>query len=576
MPLTCKFMNNKLKENRPILFFSLAWFLVNLVQAYFTEVHADEAYYWVYSLFPAWGYFDHPPVIAILIKLGYSLFANELGTRIFPALLGAGTVYIVYQLLPQGKRDIRLYILVVSAVSLMHLNVAGFMALPDIPLVFFASLFYLVLKRYLVEDRMIQALALGLIIALMMYSKYHALLVIFFTILSDWRLILRRTFWVIVAVSLVLYLPHILWQVQNNFVSFEYHLVYRNDPFQPRQILEFIGNQLLVTGPFVGFLLLYLAFSRRAGDAFERMMKFNLVGFFGFFLISSFRGHVEPQWTAAAFPPMIVLALIQADGFRKLKRWLVILGFATIPVILVMRLFLMVEFLPLPSHISNMIHQQDTWARQIEEVAGDRPVVFRNKFQYPSLYWFYTQKTAFTRNSIYYRRNQYDVWDLEHELQGKQVFLAGYGWDPEIDTLQTIYGETYYYEIDKYCSYNNIKIRIQESPESIIQGDSLQLSIRIENPNDYPVCLDCPCDMPPTLVAVFRNQEGKFSYSRQMDPPEVSVLEPGNTVDYAIKVRVPEIPGPYQLMVSFRSKYLNPGINGKPVRIEVAPPADPA
>ena len=112
-------MNNKLKKNQSILLFSLAWFLVNLLQSFFTELHADEAYYWVFSEFPAWGYFDHPPMIAFLIKLGYSIFQNELGVRLFPSLLGAGTIFITYKLLPPEYREFRLYILVVSTISLI-------------------------------------------------------------------------------------------------------------------------------------------------------------------------------------------------------------------------------------------------------------------------------------------------------------------------------------------------------------------------------------------------------------------------------------------------------------------------
>ena len=257
-----KIMNNKLKENRYILLFSLAWFLINLIQSYFTELHVDEAYYWVFSEFPAWGYFDHPPMIAILVKLGYLLFHNELGVRLLPSLLGAGTIFVTYKLLPSELREIKLYILLVTTISLMHINVAGFMALPDIPLVFFASLYFLILKSYLTQDRLSQALLLGIIVALMMYSKYHAALILFFTLLSNWRLMLRRTFWIIVVIAGLLYLPHILWQVKHDFVSFQYHLMDRNSSFQLKYVLEYLGNQLLVTGPFTGVLLLYLAISR--------------------------------------------------------------------------------------------------------------------------------------------------------------------------------------------------------------------------------------------------------------------------------------------------------------------------
>ncbi len=48
--------------------------VISLFQAGFTELMDDEAYYWVYSRHLDWGYFDHPPMVALLIKMGYGLF----------------------------------------------------------------------------------------------------------------------------------------------------------------------------------------------------------------------------------------------------------------------------------------------------------------------------------------------------------------------------------------------------------------------------------------------------------------------------------------------------------------------
>jgi hypothetical protein len=560
------------KENTKIAWFALAWFLINLVQSYFTEILEDEAYYWVYSQFPAWGYFDHPPMIAMLIKLGSMILPGELGVRLFPCLLGAGTIMIVYQLIPKGNRDPRMFIICIIAITLMHLNVAGFLALPDIPLVFFTSLFFLVLKRFLTEDRMVQALGLGVIIALMMYSKYHALLIIFFTILSDWKLILRKTFWVIVAVAVTLYLPHIIWQVKNNFVSFQYHLISRNDPFQSRQILEYLGNQLLVTGPFVGVLLLFLAFARPAKDAYERMLKFNLIGFFGFFFLSSVRGHVEPHWTAAAFPPMIVLAMLNLGHYPVLRKWLRVLGLASIPVILVIRLYLIVEILPLPVQVSRMFHNKDIWVKQIGAVAGDRPVVFTNKYQHPSLYWFYNKKLAFTRNNVMYRRNQYDVWNMEEELQGKQVLLTYWGKVDSVQVIATVWGDVYYYNIDRFCAFNRLTVKILEKKLQSSPGAQIMVPVRIGNPTHQRVCLDCPCDLPPQLYQSVVDRDRLFHIDRIQQQPSLTSLEPGEEMLLDIQIQAPEKPGNYLLSISFGSELLVPGINGVPVKLRVTDP----
>ncbi len=568
-------MREHFRDNKAILLFCLAWFFLNLLQAFFTEIMEDEAYYWLYSEFPSWGYFDHPPMVAILVKLGYSIFPNELGVRLFPSLLGAGTIYIIWQLIPERSRNKNLFMLTVFAISLMHLNVAGFIALPDIPLVFFASLFFLILRRYLEEDRIGQAILLGVIVAMMMYSKYHALLILFFTILSDWKLIIRKSFWLIVAVAVILYLPHIIWQIKHDFVSFEYHLIARNDPFQPRQILEYLGNQILVTGPFVGVILLYLAFSRKTAGSFERMLKFNLIGFFGFFFLSSVRGHVEPHWTAAAFPPMVILAFLNLNGKDKLRKWLRILGIVSIPAILLIRIYLVWNILPLPNHVSKMFHDKDIWSAQIEEVSGDRPVVFMNKYQYPSVYWFYTGNTAFTRNNNLYRRNQFDVWPLEHQLEGQSVVLSH--WDRTKDNLKvhpTIHGEFPYYEIDKYCSFNRLKIEILKKEIESAADAEFTVAIRILNPTSFRVCMNCECDLSPLLIYTYYSKNIRVSSTTIEPQPELGSLEPGEELLLDVPLIAPTDPGMYSLSVSLGSAILIPGINGTPVNLLVNSPAD--
>ena len=56
------------------------WWLINLLQAAFTELAHDEAYYFMFSQQLDWGYFDHPPMTALLIWLG-SFMGGEFGVR---------------------------------------------------------------------------------------------------------------------------------------------------------------------------------------------------------------------------------------------------------------------------------------------------------------------------------------------------------------------------------------------------------------------------------------------------------------------------------------------------------------
>src|SRR6478672_9195926 len=131
------------KYHLPLFF--IAWTLLNVIQAANTVLLNDEAYYWVYSNFLDWGYFDHPPMIALQIKSGYFLIHNELGVRLFIVILNTLTLVIIHRLLPR-KND-RLFYAIAGSIALLQLG--GFIAVPDIPLVFFVALFFLRYKKFI-------------------------------------------------------------------------------------------------------------------------------------------------------------------------------------------------------------------------------------------------------------------------------------------------------------------------------------------------------------------------------------------------------------------------------------------
>ena len=121
-----------LQKNHRLTFYGL-WLLLGLMQSGLTELQDDEAYYWVYSQYLDWGYFDHPPMIAVLVKMGYAIFPNELGVRLFPLLLNIFSLVIIEKLI--DKKNPRLFYGI--ALSMAVIQVTGFVAVPDIPLIFF-------------------------------------------------------------------------------------------------------------------------------------------------------------------------------------------------------------------------------------------------------------------------------------------------------------------------------------------------------------------------------------------------------------------------------------------------------
>src|ERR1044072_9402172 len=125
----------------------VALVLLGLVAAAFTPLTFDEAYYWTWSKHLAGGYYDHPRMVAVLIRLG-SLIAGdtELGVRLVSVLLAIPMSYAVYrttEILFGGRR------LAASATILLNVTlmaaVGTLIVTPDAPLMVASSfvLFYL-------------------------------------------------------------------------------------------------------------------------------------------------------------------------------------------------------------------------------------------------------------------------------------------------------------------------------------------------------------------------------------------------------------------------------------------------
>src|SRR3954471_15847575 len=71
---------------------------LRLIAAAFTPITFDEAYYWMWSKHLAGGYYDHPPGVAIVIRLGTMIAGDtELGVRLVSILLALPMSWAVYR-----------------------------------------------------------------------------------------------------------------------------------------------------------------------------------------------------------------------------------------------------------------------------------------------------------------------------------------------------------------------------------------------------------------------------------------------------------------------------------------------
>src|SRR5215212_4991855 len=143
--------------------FILVWMVVNFFQAALTGLYPDEAYYWVYSRQLEWGYFDHPPIVALFIKFGDLIYHNSLFTRLGTVLLSTGAVFFLFKALPEEIANPKIY--GISFLSVILFHIYGFVATPDAALFFFTALFFYTYRLYLKKQGLTQTLFLAFSIA---------------------------------------------------------------------------------------------------------------------------------------------------------------------------------------------------------------------------------------------------------------------------------------------------------------------------------------------------------------------------------------------------------------------------
>jgi hypothetical protein len=520
--------------------------VINLFQAGLTSLNNDEAYYWMYSKYLDWGYFDHPPMIALMIKAGYSVFHNELGVRLLTVLSMTASITLIWSIVDKEsgwKKDKIIYFFMLVLI-LPVFNIYGFIATPDSPLIFFSLLFLFAYKRFLNNNSWKNTIFTGISMAALMYSKYHAALLIILVIISNLSLFKSLRFYLAAILALLLFVPHIYWQYINDFPSFKYHLVERVSGLDFGNIPEYLGNILIFHNPVILPLCIWLFVKCRPADKFDRALYFIFFGFLIFFLIASFRYRVQPQWTVLIAIPIIIILFRNIDSnqvIRKTIKWITLI---MIPILIIGRAALVFDFLPV-AFLKDEFHDYEKKVKEISLIAGDLPVVFTNSYQDPSVYTFYTGKFAHSLNNLNYRKTQYDIWNFEEQLHGREILYVPH-WPTnfiqenfEIHTLfngDTLYSKVYsnFQSLQKEC------VILKDEKYSFRKNSNNTIKLDFFNP--YPYVIDIRHKELPVVfqIGFFKNGKREERWNLQL-PDTVSQLIPGNTITLDCKFDLGEL-----------------------------------
>ncbi|HMA24440.1 MAG TPA: glycosyltransferase family 39 protein, partial [Gemmatimonadaceae bacterium] len=299
--------------------------VIRLAFAALIPIFPDEAYYWEWSRHLAAGYFDHPPAIALLIRLTGE--ASSLGVRFGPILSGfvaAVTTVAIAHRLGGGRAALRAAIVI----TVLPLAAAGLiLATPDSPLLAATALSLYCLVRALHEPVGSRTsfrwwIATGVALGAAFVSKYTSIflplaVVVAVLIRPKLRARLREPGpYVACVIATLAFLPVLLWNAHHGWISFLFQVRHGLSAPQGSALVaawkhegDFFGGQAGLASPIL-FVLFVIATSRslkrRATDTQFVLATVALVSF-AFFIYSALRQRVEPNWPAPAYIPAIVL-----------------------------------------------------------------------------------------------------------------------------------------------------------------------------------------------------------------------------------------------------------------------------
>ena len=284
------------------------------------ELTFDEAYYTLWSRDLAWGYFDHPPMIAAWIRASTTLFGpHEPGVRALDLVAFATIPALVGLTGARLFSSARAGVLAAAVWLTTPLIAGGFLATPDVPLTFFAIVALLGLVEVWRGREAAWALV-GVALGLAALAKFTAIFlgcgVALALVATPSLRRCLRTFapYAAAALALAIFAPFVLWNAQHDWQTFakQFSRVPAHE-FAPGHLLEFAAGQLAVGNPLwlvVAAVGLAPALVRRADEETEarRLPALYIAPAVLYFCIHALHDRVEANWTAPLYPAIAILA----------------------------------------------------------------------------------------------------------------------------------------------------------------------------------------------------------------------------------------------------------------------------
>jgi 4-amino-4-deoxy-L-arabinose transferase-like glycosyltransferase len=307
---------------------------VRLGCAAITPLSFDESLYWLWSKHIAGGYYDHPPVNPILIRLGTTLFGNtEFGVRAFGVLLALPASWAVWRsgaILFDDEK--------VGATAALYFNltlvmaVGSALATPDNAVVAATTFLLLTLAKLYQTGRAAWWLAIGAAFGFGMLSKYTTIffaagILIWLLLVAELRKWLFTLWpWIAGVIALAVFSPTLIWNAEHHWASvlYQYNRLVVHE-WSLRYLGEFLLAQIGMATPPIFVLgamgLVGLILGEGGPYAARVLINAFVWPIAIYFVWHTFHGRVEGNWPEPMFVAFVIGAAVAVEKIRWHGAW---------------------------------------------------------------------------------------------------------------------------------------------------------------------------------------------------------------------------------------------------------------
>ncbi|WP_202843089.1 ArnT family glycosyltransferase [Luteimonas saliphila] len=319
---------------RPSVFaISLSFLVVHLAIAALVPLFDDEAYYALWARDLALGYYDHPPMIAYMIRMGTSLFGETaLGIRLFPVIGFAASGYLVGDMarrMSGGAAGLPALATTLYNLGLLVFALGSF-ATPDAPsTLFWVAALWAAMRAIDAPPDTRSAMrwwvCAGLLLGFGGLSKFtnaflaFGLLTYLIATPKGRASLLTHLPYTAVAAAILPLLPYLFWNLQSDWLGLERQGArLAASGFSTRYLGEYAALVLLAPTPLVS----WFAFrALRAPPKDAALLVWSSVPLLLYFAYHATHAPVQANWIVPLQAPFALLAAFGLARAQAPRLW---------------------------------------------------------------------------------------------------------------------------------------------------------------------------------------------------------------------------------------------------------------